>query len=139
VTLCRPCHEKEHGREFDFGEINDPGIAIQSTATQNITSLEFSPQAGEISDSEPTLCVAASTRGTMWALPVPDLASAIAEEEEATPLAPLEKPLPRDLSPQMQHSMASFKDLKLIGIWIAIGLGLVIVAITVFRLLVWLS
>lgn len=24
VTLCRPCHEGEHGREFDFGETDDP-------------------------------------------------------------------------------------------------------------------
>ncbi|MFC7411592.1 HNH endonuclease [Hydrogenophaga atypica] len=24
VTLCRPCHEKEHGRKFDFGEEHDP-------------------------------------------------------------------------------------------------------------------
>lgn len=27
ITLCRPCHEKEHGREFgepDFGEFSDP-------------------------------------------------------------------------------------------------------------------
>lgn len=24
VTLCRPCHEKEHGRQFDFGEEHDP-------------------------------------------------------------------------------------------------------------------
>jgi len=24
VTLCRPCHEREHGREFDFGEEHDP-------------------------------------------------------------------------------------------------------------------
>lgn len=24
VTLCRPCHEAEHGREFDFGEPDEP-------------------------------------------------------------------------------------------------------------------
>lgn len=24
VTLCRPCHEREHGRFFDFGEPDDP-------------------------------------------------------------------------------------------------------------------
>lgn len=24
VTLCRPCHEKEHGREFDWHEAKDP-------------------------------------------------------------------------------------------------------------------
>jgi 5-methylcytosine-specific restriction endonuclease McrA len=24
VTLCRPCHEKEHGREFDIAEADDP-------------------------------------------------------------------------------------------------------------------
>lgn len=25
VTLCRPCHEKEHGRVFDVGEAEEPG------------------------------------------------------------------------------------------------------------------
>lgn len=25
ASLCRPCHEKVHGREFDFGEAEEPG------------------------------------------------------------------------------------------------------------------
>jgi len=45
ASLCRPCHEKVHGREFDFGETEEPGNPNPIRPT-NTRGQAPGPQAG---------------------------------------------------------------------------------------------
>lgn len=58
ASLCRPCHEKVHGREFDFGEAEEPG---NPAPIKPIEARKPKPPSAPIS-TQPFTSTAASAR-----------------------------------------------------------------------------
>ena len=123
ISLCRPCHEAEHGHALDFGERADGLIAPERTTTPGMTQLAQAPE----TDFGNHLNVA------LLQAPPPQIQQPSAAVNVAAnhPIAP-EPAAPAIGSPERQkREVAHLSDAPRSDVWpwIAIALGALLVLV----------